>query len=487
MISSRGPVHHAIVVFCCLATSISLTICPDDSQCPAGDTCCPTDNGYGCCPSAAGVCCGDETCCPSDFQCYAGNNTCTAIDTSKHVYDPWHPRWNLCHGPIPLTFLPHVLDDQNFAYYSSHGDIAQINTTAIEAVAVVVHGAGRNADEYFCAMQEAAALQTFYPTERVLVLAPWFIEPQDNPAQDTVRWNGSDPNGVWRSGQESLPDTEGNTVSSYAVLDLIMKQLNDSKLYPNLRLVTIAGHSSGGQTVQRYALTSHLTKHLSTLSFSVRYVVANPSSYAYLDNRRWFQGQLMAPNASTQASCPEYNAWEWGLDGNYPPYLSASPDTASDWIAAYADKDIRYLVGQNDTCNADFEPGCVSHGLETTCMDMLEGWMRRQRAEQYFHYLQQFFGRPVHSLTAIPNSGHDHTLIFQHDLGLKAIFEPASMVRPSSKRTLLVLFGCMLAVGVACVIIYQLHTHRKQREAAPTHSYQELLKSIDSDSDDFDT
>ena len=67
------------------------------------------------------VCCGSEgTCCPSDFICYAVNTTCTATDPSKHQYDPWHPRWNLCHGPIPLEFLPRVVNQQNMPYYSNN-------------------------------------------------------------------------------------------------------------------------------------------------------------------------------------------------------------------------------------------------------------------------------------------------------------------------------------------------------------------------------
>ena len=50
------------------------------------------------------------------------------------------------------------------------------------------------------------------------------------PLTDTVRWNGTDENGVWRSGQQSLPDPQGGSISSYAILDLMLTLLNNSKV-----------------------------------------------------------------------------------------------------------------------------------------------------------------------------------------------------------------------------------------------------------------
>jgi hypothetical protein len=152
-------------------------------------------------------------------------------------------------------------------------------------------------------------------------------------------------------------------------------------------------------------------------------------------------------------------------------------------VQAYADKDIRYMVGENDTCNSAFEPGCVSHGLEVTCMDNLEGWMRRYRAEHYFQYLQVFFDRAVHQLTVIPNSGHDHTLMFQHPDGLAVIFEPGEDSRVSSNRTLgFVLFSCLLVVGVLILVAY--YRMKGPVISAEPSSYKQLLaQAADSDED----
>lgn len=57
----------------------------------------------------------------------------------------------------------------------------------------------------------------------------------------------------------------------------------------------------------------------------VRAVVANPSSFAYLDGRRWSKGgsTLVTPPSG---ECAGYDAWEYGLEPG--PELSSSPYVA---------------------------------------------------------------------------------------------------------------------------------------------------------------
>ena len=61
----------------------------------------------------------------------------------------------------------------------------------------------------------------------------------------------------------------------------------------------MVGHSSGGQTVQRYALTQHLTPVLNQSTFHPRFVVINPSSYAYFDQRRWIDDVLQVSQTTS--------------------------------------------------------------------------------------------------------------------------------------------------------------------------------------------
>ena len=47
-------------------------MCPDNSVCPDGNTCCKmsSGDGYKCCPIENGVCCSDdEHCCPAGYRC----------------------------------------------------------------------------------------------------------------------------------------------------------------------------------------------------------------------------------------------------------------------------------------------------------------------------------------------------------------------------------------------------------------------------------
>eukprot|EP01102_Stenamoeba_stenopodia_P022916 TRINITY_DN9729_c0_g1_i1.p1 TRINITY_DN9729_c0_g1~~TRINITY_DN9729_c0_g1_i1.p1 ORF type:complete len:223 (+),score=22.58 TRINITY_DN9729_c0_g1_i1:178-846(+) len=55
------------------------TICPNQSQCPGTDTCCPNNSGgYGCCPYASATCCPDGVhCCPNGLVCDENSLTCT--------------------------------------------------------------------------------------------------------------------------------------------------------------------------------------------------------------------------------------------------------------------------------------------------------------------------------------------------------------------------------------------------------------------------
>lgn len=60
------------------AASAQSVVCPDDSYCPDGNTCCQLGGGqYGCCPFPDAVCCSDgERCCPNGYTCDVQAGTC---------------------------------------------------------------------------------------------------------------------------------------------------------------------------------------------------------------------------------------------------------------------------------------------------------------------------------------------------------------------------------------------------------------------------
>jgi len=66
-------------------------------------------------------------------------------------------------------------------------------------------------------------------------------------------------------------------------MDHIVQLPADRSRFLNLRSIVLAGHSGEGQFMQRYAAVNQMEQKLGV---SIRYVVANPSSYLY------FEGQL---------------------------------------------------------------------------------------------------------------------------------------------------------------------------------------------------
>lgn len=357
--------------------------------CPVGNTVC----AGGCCPNelkGAGVCCGDGLhCCAHGYRC--GSGECVAHNVSAHPLAKTTNLYRLCTGPPPLQFFKERLTGLRFPYYES-----TVPANDIKLAVVVVHGAGRNADDYYCAVDAAATLQQAgWDRQSIGLFAPRFWEPQDDPASGSIFWNGSDPNGVWRFGANSSSVGGGTTASSFAVLDQLLARILDRRRYPAVEQLTLVGHSSGGQLVQRYALTTQAADVGSDPR--LRFVVANPSSFAYLSPERWVdQGKpterlALPPLAVRDESCRRYNRWEWGLQpgGETAPYVTGLVSTAARqrYITAYSQRDVRYLIGGADVCNEAMTPGCLSHGLETTCMDMLQGYNRRFRAEHYIKHL----------------------------------------------------------------------------------------------------
>ena len=118
---------------------------------------------------------------------------------------------------------------------------------------VVIHGTLRNAVDYYRAMVEAAA-KAPGADSTTLIIAPQFLTEPDV-AADTLPgsylyWAYMG----WRSGDPSLSTTahpRPGSISSFAVIDTILFRL--AQFNPNLTPLVVAGHSAGGQFVNRYA------------------------------------------------------------------------------------------------------------------------------------------------------------------------------------------------------------------------------------------
>ncbi|RXE53029.1 MULTISPECIES: hypothetical protein [Pseudomonas fluorescens group] len=264
---------------------------------------------------------------------------------------------------------------------------------------IIVHGRLRNAQTYLQSGIDAAAHAGVGGS--TLVIAPQFLNQADvkrNHLDDQVlRWKGND----WMAGEAS---TGPRQISSYGALDQIIKHLGNRTLFPALKEIVVAGHSGGGQVVQRFALTGHDHPLLNTEGIRLRYVVANPSSYAYFSPQR--------PVKFDIANCPGFNDWKYGMQ-NLPDYVG---DRGAQQLEQdYVSRDITYLLGQQDTDS--------NHpALDKSCEAETQGAYRLLRGHNYFDYLKQRHPQLGHRLVEVPGVGHDGDKMFTSPEGEKVLF-----------------------------------------------------------------
>ncbi|MGO1054738.1 hypothetical protein [Crossiella sp. CA198] len=260
----------------------------------------------------------------------------------------------------------------------------------VTGAVVVVHGTGRNAQGYFDGMVKAAGSLT----QRTAIIAPHFQTGEDSPGRQDAYWtNGG--TGSWKDGGNAVRPAG---LSSFTALDHILRTLADKSRFPNLTKVTLAGHSAGGQFVQRYAAGSSAPAGLSGLEIS--YVTANPSSYLYLNSRRPALG-----------SCSGYDNYKYGLRQRNPYMSEPSAEQIRGW---YSSRKVTYLLGERDTER--------DSSLDTTCPAEAQGRNRFERGKAYLNSVSgQFPGLP-HRMVTVPGVGHDSTAMFGSSQGKSVVF-----------------------------------------------------------------
>jgi pimeloyl-ACP methyl ester carboxylesterase len=236
---------------------------------------------------------------------------------------------------------------------------------------VVVHGKLRNADRYFQTMQRAAS---------------------------------------------SAGVSESATLIA---LDSLLAQLSDRTRFPNLKEVVFAGHSGGGQVIQRYAVASKgvALQEAGAKPLTIRYLVANPSSYAYFDDERPVDNATDStpPRFARYGGspCAGFDEWKYGMQ-NRPPYLAERDSKALE--EAYVKRDVTYLIG-----GADDNPAQAA--LDKSCPAEVQGPQRLVRARNYYAYLQMrhpsAFSQRFYT---VPGVGHNESKMLTSVCALHVMF-----------------------------------------------------------------
>lgn len=273
---------------------------------------------------------------------------------------------------------------------------------AVSRAIIVLHGRLRNADEYYMSAH-TAQVAAGDDGKSALMIVPQFLAEIDVDAHklpaDMLRWSLEG----WEGGDAALAP---NPVSSFEALDAILAKLSDRRIFPNLKQVVVAGHSGGAQIAQRYAIAGKGEAALSRQHIDIRYVVANPSSYAYFSDER--------PLPKIAASCPGFNTWKYGMDGR-PPYLANVTPAALE--QRYVDREVIYLLGTLDT-------NPKHSALDKSCMAEAQGPYRYARGHAYADAMaKRARGTPNHRVWDIAGVGHDGDKMLTSKCGLAALFD----------------------------------------------------------------
>jgi pimeloyl-ACP methyl ester carboxylesterase len=273
-----------------------------------------------------------------------------------------------------------------------------------EYLIIMIHGTGLNANKTFeTGLKIIESLDL--PINRFWVLAPQIIEGVKLDEKGLLFWDRR-----WRSGGMSLSTGLNKDLPSLCSFEVIDRLIGVAvKLNPGIRRIIILGHSAGGQFIVRYAAINSRHEFLERQGISIRYVVANSSSYPYLDKTRFHFNsarEMLITSREELMNCPSYNEYKYGLEKLYGYAETLSPQIIRTRLLT---RPVMFVLGKADT-DRDW-------GLDKSCEADVQGKNRYERGLLYKLHLRSFVkGSPKsqHIWLEIPEVGHEATEIFTH-------------------------------------------------------------------------
>jgi hypothetical protein len=295
---------------------------------------------------------------------------------------------------------------------------------SITRAIIVIHGIDRNGDDYYKSIVNAAKSavrpdrpRKVNPLDYTIVISPVFMNKQDIKDHSL---NSKYPywDSVWKFGGLSSNESSHPRdirVSSFEVVDFIIETL--TKNFPNLKHILITGHSAGGQFTNRYmAIGTGIKKLEEEGKIAVEGLVMNPSTYLYMDNKRYDPNtQKFIVQGSDYAG---YNNYYFGLEELDYQYLKNAGATAEKIRNQYKSRKVYYLLGANDN-----DPN--SESLAKGQFDMLQGPYRLERGLRYEKHLIDHFGKDIvnnHKFSIVPGVGHSSSKMYKSEQGKEILF-----------------------------------------------------------------
>jgi cyanophycinase len=302
------------------------------------------------------------------------------------------------------------LDNNFLTYYTTHK--INLSQTQIKRLVIVVHGALRNGHEYFD--DTVAAAKKLNVLTNTMVLAPTFRKVTDERKAAELYW-GRKWYAKWKYGYLSEDSTH---ISSFEVIDKLIRKISKSKNFPNLKTIVITGHSAGGQFTQRYGVASKISEEINQ---QVIIVPSNPSSYMYLDEARYHFTEGNFTISNNPQNCPDFNDYIYGPN-NRAKYMESMD--VEELRENFKNQKMIYLMSEQDK-------GLDS--LDRSCEAMTQGKNRFERAKNFYYYVKKYITSSQHRFLSIANIGHDHVKVYQSKEAAEILFG----IKPILRKTFL--------------------------------------------------
>ncbi len=305
----------------------------------------------------------------------------------------------------------------------------------ITGALVMIHGTNRDADNYYRNAMAAAFLAD--ALENTIVIAPRIASNergcQDKLAPNEVSYSCSGDS--WRSGGTS---SSSDKLTSFDFIDEVLQKLARKEVFPNMKHIVVAGHSAGGQFVNRYEMANQVHEKLGV---PVTYIVANPSSYAYPDNTRptaadWpvqagapgyvpeppvgRAGRAGADESTADGAvfrqfgdgrnCTTYDQWPYGFQHRSGYTSRLTDDQLKKQLAS---RPTTYLLGQIDILPLG--------GFDGSCAAMAQGPTRLARGLAFSKFVNSKLGGHQEAVI-IPECGHNARCMFTDEKALPIVF-----------------------------------------------------------------
>ena len=272
--------------------------------------------------------------------------------------------------PCPSTFEIKKGEKTYALRYASNHRIAERNKN-IKQLVIYVHGARRNGLDYY--EWGEAAVKAANKDDETLFISPQFTSEKDledhKHDENHLFWTANN----WRIGDESVSSKKrkmSDAFSSFSLVDSMIVRVCNPKLFPKLRKIIIVGHSAGGQFVSRYVGMTPMVDILRGYQF--RFIVMNPSTYLYFDDRRPIKTATNLTFARPDTTgCNTFNDYPRGCEKPNPYAAKMGMETIKQ---QFLKRDIVFILGGSDTNMND-------PSLDKSCEGNLQGRFRLERGQ----------------------------------------------------------------------------------------------------------